>query len=335
MKKSVLFIIIVILVLTVVAFFYSFRQVTAPEQHYESATVTMGNVSKTINVDGTLQPDSYIDISTEIPTLIEWVGVAINDQVAEGDKIIRLDKDAVNAQVKNAQLAVERAELAEQQARRQWDKMKPEARESIKKATQQSRQMLNEAYAQAKKTTITSAIDGIVIKQNAHVGEVASGVLVRIIDPESLRVEALIPEVDISRVAIDSTAWITFDAYPEDAIEGKVEMIEQGSIELQGNTYYKAILSMDPTVDIEFLDGMNAEVNIEFDREDDVLVIARSFVQKDDQGYFVSILDASHQGKSIPEKQYFSAGLVGDENIEIRSSLVQGQSVVLVIPEDQ
>lgn len=335
MKKSVIFIIIVILVLTVIAFFYSFRQMTAPEQHYESAVVAMGDVSKTINVDATLQPDSHVDIATEIPTLIEWVGVEVNDEVEKGDAILRLDKDAVNAQVKNAQLAVERAELAEQQARRQWDKMKPEERESIKKATEQSRQILNEVYSQAKKTTITSSIDGIVIKQNARVGEVATGVLVRIIDPESLRVEALIPEVDLSRVKIGSTTRIILDAYPEIQIMGEVEMIEMGNIELQGNTYYKAILIMDSGEDIDFFDGMNAEVDIEFDREEGVLVIPRAFVQKDDQGYFVHIIDTQHKGSGDPVQQYFSAGLIGDENVEVVSGLAKGQSIILVTPEDQ
>ncbi|MCK4636206.1 MAG: efflux RND transporter periplasmic adaptor subunit [Candidatus Moranbacteria bacterium] len=332
MSKKIIFTIVGILIVSVVILLWRSRKL---DQQYENDIVTIGNVSKTINVDATLQPNIYVDISTELPTLINWVGVKINDEVKKGQEVLRLDKKSINAQIRNAQLAVERAELAEKQSRRKWDDLKPEERESIKKASEQSRQTLNEIYAQASKTSITSSIDGVVTKQNAQVGEVASGVLLRIIDLNSLQVEALIPEIDISKIYADETVYITFDAYPEKEIKGKVKLIEIGNINLQGNTYYKAIIKMDNVDDIVILDGMNIEVDIEFASKNNVLVIPRDFATKDDKGYFVHTTDSSNKNKEIFVKQYFEAGLIGDEKIEIISGLSKGQNIMKLIEEDK
>lgn len=333
MNKKIIFTIVGILIVGIIILSWRSRKL---DQQYESNVVTLGNVSKTIKVDATLQPNIYVDISTELPTLIDWVGVKINDEVKKGQEVLRLDKKSINAQIRNAQLAVERAELAEKQSRRKWDDLKPEERESIKKASEQSRQTLNEIYAQASKTSITSSIDGVVTKQNAHVGEVASGVLLRIIDLDSLQVEALIPEVDISKVYVGEKVYIIFDAHPEKEIKGKVELIEMGNINLQGNTYYKAILTMDNVDDdITIFDGMNAEVNIEFANENNILVISRDFATKDDEGYFVYTTDSSNKNKEIFVKQYFEAGLIGDEKIEVISGLSKDQNIIKLIEEVQ
>ena len=334
MIKKIVIIITVFLIVSGIAI-VSLKQASMSDQQYENDIVVLGDVRKTINVDATIQPKTYIDISTELPTLIDWVGVEVNDYVEAGQELLRLNQDSIDAQVRSAQLAVERAELAEQQGRLKSSHLSSKEILSLKKASEQARQTLDEIYAQSEKTSITSSIDGVVIKQNANVGEIASGVLMQIIDPESLRVEALIPEVDISRVQVGGVARIIFDAYPEKEINGKVELVEIGSINLQNNTYYKANLKMDNVNNIIILDGMNASVDIEFEREDNVLMIPRTFATKDEKGYFVYILNSSSESKEAPVKQYFETGLIGDENIEVVDGLSDGQQIVQFITEDK
>jgi RND family efflux transporter MFP subunit len=334
MIKKVVIIIIILLIVGSVAIVL-LGQSRASDKQYENGVVALGDVYKTINVDAIIKPDVHVDISTELPALINWVGVEVNDSVKKGQEILRLDQDSIDAQIKNAQLAVERAELAEQRGRLKSSDLSSKEILSLKKASEQARQTLGEVYAQAKKTSIISTIDGVVTKQNAHVGEVASGILVQIIDPKSLRVEALIPEVDISRIHLGGTARIIFDAYSEKEIMGRVELIEVGSINLQNSTYYRAILAMDNINDVMIFDGMNAEVDIEFERKDNVLVISRAFTAKDENGYFVYTLNSSGENKEIPVKQYFETGLIGDENIEIVEGLSEGQQIVQFITKDK
>jgi len=224
---------------------------------------------------------------------------------------------------------VERAELAEKKARRKWDTLKPEERESIKKETEQSRQTLYELYAQAEKTTVTSPIDGVIIEQNAREGEVAQGTIVRIIDQDSLRVEALIPEVDIAKVQKGDEAVVIFDAYPDKIIQGELKSIDITKTIKENNTYYKADVDIKGKNKLVILDGMNAEVNIQIDDRENVLVVSRRFAKKDGKGYFVYILGNGKRNKGQFSKKYFREGLIGDDFVEIISGLEKGEKIVL------
>ncbi len=325
MKNKIITSLIIVIVIVSGVFFLRSRNIV---QSYEEIIIASGDVQKTININAQMTPEVYADISTELPTLIDFVDVSINDRVEEGQELFRLDKKSIYAQINNAKLAVERAELAEQQARRQWDTLKPEERESIKKATEQSRQTLNEVYAQAAKTTIISPIDGVVIEQNARVGEVATGIVMKIIDPGSLRVEALLPEVDISKVTKGDKAYIIFDAYPDNVIPGTFVSMDTGSTVDQNNTYYKTIIDIDDKENFTILDGMNAEVDIVIEHKNNIIIVSRDVAQKDDDGYFVYVISSENNKKDPFVKKYFKTGIIGDKNIEIISGLKIGDKIV-------
>jgi HlyD family secretion protein len=324
-KKNILMGIGVVVVLIIIVFILKSKK--APVE-YESATVDFNEIKKTINVDLTVEPAVYTDVSSELPTLIDKVYVQIGDEVEKGQKLIKLNQQSISAQINNARLAVERAELSEQQARRQWDRLKPEERESLKKASEQARQSLNEVYAQASKTVITSAIDGIIIKQEAREGEIAQGIILTIIQPETLRAEALIPEIDISKIQKGSLAEIVFDAYADQVYSGKIASIEQGSTVIQNNNYYKAIINLNNLTDVKLLEGMNAEADILIEKKDNVLTVPRDFAFKDENGYFVYLVNSQKSVKKPVIKKYFQEGLIGDEFVEILSGLENGLVVV-------
>ncbi len=326
MKKGVLYSIGAIVV--VVAFFVIFKSGTKDEQGYEIYTITTGDVHKTIDVDAVMRPDIYQNVTAEVPTLIERVEVRVNDSVTVGEELLRLDRDALNAQIRKAQLAVERAELAENQGRRKSSGLDSRDILSLKKATEQARQTLNELYAQAQKTSIKAMIDGVVVEQNARVGEVANGVMMRIIDPRSLRLEALVPEVDIAGVKEGAEVTVFFDAYQDKGVSGYIKTIEVGSVVVQNNTYYKAIIELNLGEEIRLLEGMNAQVDIQTQRREGVMVVDRDVVFRDKDGFYVYVVNAQKKGDNNPEKVYFEEGLVGDKFIEVKSGLRMSQDIV-------
>ena len=298
------------------------------EQFYSENKVVKTDIHKTINVDAVMNPNLYADITSELPTRIKSINVELNDQVEEGQVLFELDKKSIAAQVNIARLEAERAELAEKEARRHWHDLKPESRESIKKASEEARQRLREVYAQADKTTVTSPIDGIVVEQNARVGEVAEGRIMRIINPESLQVEALIPEVDIAKVKSGDRAFIKFDAYPDKTILGTFKSLDKGSTVKQNNTYFNSVIDINDKTDITILDGMNADVDIEIDKKENVLAVPRKFAKKDDKGYFVYVLSGEKPKQQQFSKKYFQEGIIGNDFIEVVSGLSVGEKIV-------
>ena len=325
-KNTIISVVVIIIIIASAIFFVRSRK---KEQPYNENQVVETDIRKTINVDAQVKPNIYADISSELPALIESVDVSINDRVKKGQVLFTLNKDSIKAQVENAKLAVERAELAEIKARRKWDTLKPEERESAKKATEQARQSLREVLVQAEKTTIVSPIDGIVVKQDAQVGEVATSVLMRIIDPNTLRLEALIPEVDFSKVAVGDEAFISLDAYLNKVIKGKMISIDASSTVDQNSTYYRAIVNLDNKNDMNILDGMNAEIDIEINRKADSVAVPRDFTKKDENGYFVYVLSDNASDENQFVKKYFEAGLIGDDFIEAVSGLSVSDKIVM------
>ncbi len=293
---------------------------------YDEHVLQRQDVSKTINVDATVHPDIYRDITPEVPLRIKNVAVAINDVVTEGQVLVRLDRDAINAQIRKAQLAVERTEIAENQGRHKSSRLNSREILSLKKASEQARQVRNELYAQAKKMAIVAPISGVVTVQNARVGEVATGLMMRIIDPQSLQVEALIPEVDIAKVQEGAPVRITFDAYPDTVVNGTIRTIDIGSVTLQNSTYYKATIAIEYQDNIVVRDGMHADVDIVFAHREQVLAVPRDFAQKDAKGYFVLVRDDD----GTVQRRYFNVGLVGDAFVVARDGLVRGQTILRV-----
>ena len=297
---------------------------------YKEYKIDRGQVKKVIDVDAQVKPEIYADISSELPVLVEDVFVKENEKVVKGQKLFVLDKKSVNAQVAQARLAVEKAELEERNKRRHWDLLKPEEKMEIKKTTEEARQRLNEIYAQASKLTIVSPIDGVVVKRNVNPGEIASGMAMKISNLNSLRVEALIPEVDIGQVQTGDSAEVILDAYPDKILTGKIISIDVASTVEQNSTYYKAIIKLSNSQGSQgtsLLDGMNADVNIVVQSKEGVLRVDRSFAKKDDRGYFVYILNLD---KKEPIKKYFQAGLVGEDFVEVESGLEEGNKIILI-----
>ncbi len=326
MTKKIVYIVIVFLVCFLGFVFVRNKKSSNHVKNCKTSFVQKGNIKKTIEIDAKLKSSNYADISTEIPTLVRWVGVSVNDSVKKGQKLVTLDRATISAQIRNLKLAVERAELAEQEGRLKSRHLSEKQKLSLKKASQQARERLSEAYAQSKKTIIRSPINGIVVEKNINEGEIASRTLLRIVDTSSLQIEALVPEVDITKIKKGQEVSVVFDAYTDKPQKGIVKLVEMGALELQGNTYFKAIIEVSNSDNLLLLEGMNAEVTVEYENKNNVLVISRDFVKKDENGYFVYQKTIDNGNESF-KKVYFEHGLIGDNNVEIKKGLLENQTL--------
>jgi len=74
---------------------------------------------------------------------------------------------------------------------------------------------------------LTSPIDGVVMSQVLHVGELAApaGTILRLADLSVLNLEVYVPENRIGHVRLDQPVSVTVDAYPERTFEGRVTKI--------------------------------------------------------------------------------------------------------------
>jgi len=180
--------------------------------------------------------------------------------------------------------------------------------------------------AQLDKTIIRSPINGLVIKQDAKIGEIVSAntTIISIISANQFEVESDIPEADIAKVKIGDTAKITLDAYGESVVfDAKVVKIDPAETVIEGVATYKTTLQFDKDDD-RIKSGMTANIDVSTDKRENVLVIPQRAVITRGSDKFVLV----DNNTSSPDERQIQTGLRGsDGNVEIISGLKEGERV--------
>lgn len=146
-----------------------------------------------------------------------------------GDRVIsqqELDRGEQTARVAQARVeaARQRADLIAAHAREE-DQARADSEVALAKA------QLAEARALLAKTTLTSPIDGIVLRRHRKTGESVStqfdSPILTVADRSRLRVRVDVDETDVARLAVGQRAYVTADAYGDRPFHGRVIRIGQ------------------------------------------------------------------------------------------------------------
>lgn len=192
---------------------------------------------------------------------------------------------------------------------------------------------LTGAKANLTKTLIISPISGIISRIDIKKGEtVTSGVqVVGVISENNFEIEVNVPEVDISKLSIGDTAFLTLDAYgPSIKFYAEVSEIEPAERVIEGVSTYKTTLVF-AKKDERIKSGMTANLNIETEKKENVLVIPQRAVITKENKQYVRIPSADGQ---IKERE-ITTGLRGAGGlVEVVSGLNETDEVVTFIKEN-
>ncbi|RJQ23296.1 efflux RND transporter periplasmic adaptor subunit [Candidatus Parcubacteria bacterium] len=181
--------------------------------------------------------------------------------------------------------------------------------------------------AQIAKATLVSPIRGIVTKQDAKAGEiVAPNVpLVSIISDRNLEIEANIPEVDIGSIQVSNIVQIVLDAFPGEKFVGKVSYIDPAETVKDGVVNFKVTIAFDEANE-KIRSGLTANLNIETERKENVLIIPQFAVIENDSGAFVK----KWENSVVVETPVVLGVRDSNGKVEVLSGLNQGDVIVNV-----
>jgi HlyD family secretion protein len=104
---------------------------------------------------------------------------------------------------------------------------RPDQVETARGQLAQARNALDVAKTRLKEMTIFSPADGVVLRKNLEVGELANpGVpILTLMKPSDIWVRAYVPEEEVARIKVGSPARIAVDGYPARRFPGRITEI--------------------------------------------------------------------------------------------------------------
>ena len=350
MKFKILLVIMLLAAIGGGYYYYTQQQAAAEVQTYETAPVVRMNLMQTVSATGTVQPRDSVEVSSKITARIKEVLVQENDEVRAGQTVAILDGKDFEAKRDQARFRLTNAEQKLTRIKRLYD-IGAKSREELEDAEYEydtAKSLLEETESDVAETVITSPMDGVVVGEPKTAGSMATQgsdnptVIMRIADLSEKQIKAKVDETDIGSVKVDQASTFTVDAYPNEKFDAYVTKISQtdtanswdvdktSSTSSNAVIYYYVTLSA-PDPKNMLLPAMTARLDIVVGEVKNALCVPIAALKTDNQGSYVEKITHDEKTKSdVAERVYVSAGLYGDEYVEItvkKGSLVDGDEV--------
>ncbi len=307
----------VLVVLVLAAGAWSWHALRAPE--VAVATPTIGTAVEIVYATGAVEPVRWAKVTSVIRDRITEICDCEGKSVTKDDVLAHLDDKE------------QKAALAELRAREEFAKRELERNAALvekgvvssqvhERVSMDLRSIQALILVQMEKIadrTITAPIDGVVLRRDGEVGEIAEAgqILFRVGALKPLQVVAEVNEEDIPRVAVGQTVLFRTDAFPGRDLEGKVREITLIGDPI-AKTYRIKVALPDDT---PLLPGMSVEANVVTRKQTGALLVPAEAVS----GSTVLVVADGHVHKRTIE-----IGIRGARAVEVISGLKQDERVV-------
>lgn len=321
----------------------------SPTVDYVTATVTRRSVVRAAAATGQVVPTATYALafgseprliagttsaaaSGSSTWLVTEVDVTVGDRVRAGDVLAKADTSDLQAQksIADANLLAARNQVASAKATLDaatTTDAKRQANIGYYNAVAQLQQVernRSSIIAQIDAATLKAPADGIVTAVNIAAGVLAPNGDAIVIAAGPLEVSAEVAEADLGAVAVGQAASVTITALGTTAT-GKVTAIAPVAASSGTSsvvTYPVTIALDDPPTGLA--SGMSATVSVETGRADNVLAVPVTALEGSAGNYTIRVVDQTGQVAVRPVE----VGLVGDQYVEIRSGVAEGEAVV-------
>jgi HlyD family secretion protein len=272
MKKIIIIAVIAVAIVAIVVANLSSRKKAIEVQ---TEKVFRADITEKVTGNGKIYPVVDIDISAKVS------GEILAIKALEGDQYKAL-RDRARSQILGAQAEVKLADSEWERAKELYSKNLisqaeleiAEAKlESAQSLLQQAEASLNEAEDALNKTVLKAPMDGVIIRKNKEVGEMALGsqfqadLILGLADLSKMEARVDVNENDIINVSLDDTSIVEIDAFQDTTFRGLVSEISHsatmkgtGTIDEVTN-YQVKVLLLDKLP--SFRPGMSATADIQ------------------------------------------------------------------------
>lgn len=250
---------------------------------FDLDTVSIGDITKTITANGTINPVNVINVGTQVSGTIEKIFVDYNDVVKKGQRLAELDTSILTRSVNEAESSMKKTKANLDLVQLNYERTKElfknnyiakveldQAETELKNAKEEyniAKSKYDVAKINLGYAYIDSPVSGVVISREVDIGQtVASSfsapTLFQIAeDLTKMQIETSVSEADIGSIKVGQDVEFTVDSYPSKIFEGKVKQIRLNPVTESNVVVYNVIIEIS-NEDRLLMPGMTAYVTI-------------------------------------------------------------------------
>ncbi len=291
----------------------------------ETAIVQEKSLAKELSTIGTLRANEAVILKPEISGRIETIHAAEGSMVKKGELIISLDSRIYEAELKQAEAALNLAQTSYNRARLLKEKGAGTVSnfDTMKAALNVAQAQVDLARARLEKTTITAPFDGIIGLRKISPGDYvnAGQELVGFSSNNPIKLDFSLPENYSAALKAGGQIIVTVDAITERKFSGTIYAIDPQIDPSSRNIQMRALLANDDGL---LKPGIFARVAVAIAASQTALFIPESaLMPRGDENFVMKIL---------PDKKTLSAkvktGRRIDGEVEIIEGLAAGEMVI-------
>jgi len=295
--------------------------------------VTRGELIESVSTSGSVKADQYSALTFPSGGLVKWVGVKVGQKVVKGQAVAQLDTVSLNAAYeqalnnrRNTQANVDN--IHDQLKNNDSDETfaQKAERTTAEVSNDNAWDALQAAADNLRNASLYAPFSGIVdsaIPSSPGIQVLPGAANYTIVNSVSTYFDAEVEETDLPSVKPGQTVNITLDAYPNATFTGVVTNIGMVAYTSStgGNAYHTRI-SLPDNTDMKFKVGMGGDVDIIYNKIENVLKVPISAVVTDSNDY-VWVINAGRA-----KKVSVTVGGENNDEIEIKSGLSEGQTII-------
>lgn len=250
-----------------------------------------------------LAETSRITAESQVEVLAKGTGhclaikVEEGDMVKEGQVLAELDRDEMEAQVRQSRVNVSQQKIAYERAEQGVKDgiVSREVRDNAKFAYEQAKASLEMQEVQLSFLTIRAPISGVVTKRMLQEGMLVSTgtAAFTIVDPSTYVLPINVNERNLPRLRVGQKAYVTVDSAGDREFTARVRRINPG-VDLQSSSV-KVILEFDQADHKYLRESAFARYQLVMDTREDALTVPKDAIIEDNTRRYVMLVERAEE----------------------------------------
>lgn len=293
----------------------------------EVSALSIGDVSSQYKTTTVLEAKNEAEVISKAAGIIEKIYVEEGDYVEQGQVLAQVEQTRLmlNLNKAKAEMASIEHELARVNKVHKQNLISTDTYDKLKWQFESAKSSVELAKLNLAESKIVAPIAGYIAKRYVKEGNLVEQYqkqkLFHIVDPSLLQGVLNLPEQELAQLKVAQQATLLLSTYPNKQFIANIKRISP-IIDAQSGTFRATIEMSNPEMVLK--PGMFAEVKLNYDTHEDVVLLPRkSLISMDNKHVVYEVQD------NIVVKKQIELGYFNDTMIEVISGLNADSKVVI------